>query len=456
MEKDIKSDLMVQNEGSALEGINNVSNEEEIPENEYRKEKKKRKNKIIAGLVCVVIAEASIAGAFSYIISTHNIHKRVTREYQYQNQGFVSTTMGTYSGEMDFGLFDGTGEFLFDTSAVYTGEFENDCIQGLGNLKTPVEGTYEGEFSSGKKEGVGLFTWDDGDSYEGEWKSDKMNGQGVYITANNVIFTGTFENNIFKEGTCEFENETGKYKIRFDNKEISNAEITYQDGTTYSGDCTKSGITGSGTMMFSNMDSYSGEMENDKRSGKGVYTWKSGASYDGDWLNDDMSGTGTYTYSKDNYATGTFEKNIFIEGTYHVSNDFGIYTFIIKEGEPTSVEMTLKNGTKYSGDMSAGKLNGKAQITYSNGDKYSGMVSNNQKSGQGTYEWTSGASYEGEWSEDKMSGTGSYYYSPKEGGYMLTGEFKNGHPNGECTYYVSSSEYYKTDWSNGKCVKVYE
>ena len=84
------------------------------------------------------------------------------------------------------------------------------------------------------------------------------------------------------------------------------------------------------------------------------------------------------------------------------------------------------------------------------------MVSNNQKSGQGTYEWTSGASYEGEWSEDKMSGTGSYYYSSTEGGYMLTGEFKNGYPDGECTYYVSSSEYYKTDWSNGKCVKVYE
>ena len=188
MANDKKTDLLVNNEESALEAINVDTNEEEIPEDEYRKARQKRKNKIIAGLVCVAIVEASVAGAFSYVINTHHIQKRVIREYEYQKNGFVSTTMGNYSGDMDFGLFDGTGEFIFDTGAVYTGEWENDQIQGLGNLKIPIEGTYEGEFSSGEKSGIGLFTWDDGDSYEGEWKSDKMNGQGVYTTADNVTY----------------------------------------------------------------------------------------------------------------------------------------------------------------------------------------------------------------------------------------------------------------------------
>ena len=158
MANDKKTDLLVNNEESALEAINVDTNEEEIPEDEYRKARQKRKNKLIAGLVCVAIVEASVAGAFSYVINTHHIQKRVIREYEYQKNGFVSTTMGNYSGDMDFGLFDGTGEFIFDTGAVYTGEWENDQIQGLGNLKIPIEGTYEGEFSSGEKSGIGLFT----------------------------------------------------------------------------------------------------------------------------------------------------------------------------------------------------------------------------------------------------------------------------------------------------------
>ena len=105
-----------------------------------------------------------------------------------------------------------------------------------------------------------------------------MCGQGTYTSADNVVYTGTFENNTFKEGNCVFENGTGTYTIKFNNAEISTAEIDYRDGTTYSGTCTLDGITGLGTITFANSDSYSGEIVSDKRSGKGTYTWKSGES----------------------------------------------------------------------------------------------------------------------------------------------------------------------------------
>ena len=45
MANDKKADLLVKNEESTLEAINVDTNEEEIPEDEYRKAKKKRKNK---------------------------------------------------------------------------------------------------------------------------------------------------------------------------------------------------------------------------------------------------------------------------------------------------------------------------------------------------------------------------------------------------------------------------
>lgn len=433
-----------------------ITVEKELPEVIYKKAKNRRKRKLITGLACLLVVETVVAGAMGYEVVSDDIQTRVLREYEYHTEGKIQTEFGTYTGDLDFGWFDGIGEFVFDTGAVYTGEWKTNIIQGLGTLKVPIEGVYEGDFVSGKKEGSGIISWDDGDVYDGEWKDDQMCGQGTYTTADNVVYTGTFENNTFKEGNCAFENGTGTYTIKFNNSEISTAEIDYKDGTTYSGTCTLEGITGLGTMTFANSDSYSGEIVSDKRSGKGTYTWKSGESYDGDWLDDDMSGTGTYTYSDGNYATGKFEKNVFIDGTYHLENDFGTYDFTIEEGTPTSVEMTLNNGTKYSGGMADGKLNGTAQITYSNGDTYSGQVKDNQKSGQGSYKWKSGASYDGSWSEDKMSGAGTYMYPESETGYKLEGSFSEGKPDGECTYYISSSESYKTDWSKGKCIKVYE
>jgi hypothetical protein len=244
--------------------------------------------------------------------------------------------------------------------------------------------------------------------------------------------------------------------LKYKEGEIDNAEITFSDGTTYSGTVTLSGLDGNGTMLYVNGDQYKGDFSNDYRSGSGVYKWSTGDAYDGAWENDQMSGTGTYTYADGSYAAGTFEKNIFTDGTYHIENDFGTYNFTIVDEEPTAVDLELKDGTTYVGDMEDGKLTGSAQIKYSNGDSYDGKVSDGMKSGQGTYKWSSGASYDGNWKEDKMSGTGTYFYSSSETGYKLSGTFENGRPSGECQYYVTTSEHYKTDWSNGSCVKVYE
>lgn len=426
------------------------------PEEEYEKAIKKRRKLAGWGFGLLIVIEGIVIASLGQKINSEDLQKRVVREYAMRSAGQIQLTEGIYTGATDFGYFSGQGQFSFKTGTEYIGDWKQNQLNGNGTLKVPSEGTYQGEFSASQKSGEGTFYWNDGVVYQGEWKNDQMCGQGTYTTPDGIVYVGTFNNNAFQDGTCTFENSTGKYTLTYKSGNIDIASIEYADGSTYLGTCDIEGLTGSGTMTFVSGDTYEGAFSDGYRSGQGVYIWASGDKYDGEWMDDQMSGSGTYTYSDGSYASGTFDKNTFTDGSYHVENDFGSYTFTITEGEPTAVEMSLVSGTAYSGAMSDGELSGQAQIKYSNGDQYDGNVLNGQKSGQGTYTWISGASYEGKWSEDQMNGSGTYFYPTNESGYKLAGSFEDGKPSGECQYYTDSSTYYQTDWSNGKCVKIYE
>ena len=425
------------------------------PHEEYETASTRRKRFTAVGVIFLLVVELTIGGFFSYEILLENFHIRVFREYEVRHSGQIQLATGVYSGETDFGYFDGEGKYIFNSGSVYEGSWKNNTINGKGNLNVPIEGNYEGEFSNSQKNGKGTFCWDDGSVYSGEWKNDKMCGQGTYTSFDGVIYKGTFQDNSLWNGSCSFDNSTGEYVLSYKDGSINSAEITFADGTIYSGQCADT-LSGTGIMQFPIGDQYNGTFDKGLRCGNGVYTWQSGDKYDGCWKNDLMSGTGTYTYANGSTASGTFEDNLFINGTYTVTNEYGTYKFTISDGEPTAVDLKLTDGTKYVGDMKDGKLTGTAQITYSNGDKYDGKVSDGMKSGKGVYTWSGGASYDGNWKEDRMEGTGTYYYGSKQTGYKLSGGFKNGRPDGECQYYVSASEHYKTDWKNGSCVKVYE
>lgn len=439
---------------NALEKLNQEV-VKEAPIVEYEATVTRRKRIITLGLVIILIAELVVAGIFSYEIWLNNFHTRVFREYEIRHSGQIELETGTYTGETDFGYFDGNGNYLFNSGAIYEGNWKNNTISGIGCLNVPVEGSYEGEFSNSQKNGKGTFLWDDGSVYSGDWKADQMCGQGTYKSYDNVVYKGTFQDNILWDGKCKFDNSTGKYVLFYKDGKASNAQITFSDGTTYTGQCSDT-LSGTGTMSFTTGDQYSGAFEKGLRCGKGVYTWQTGDRYDGGWQNDSMSGTGTYTYLDGSTASGTFKDNLFIDGVYTVTNEYGTYKFTIADGRSTAVDLELADGTKYVGDMKDGELTGKAKITYSNGDRYDGKVLDGMKSDKGVYTWSDGASYDGAWKEDRMEGVGTYYYGAKESGYKLVGDFKNGRPDGECRYYESTYEQYKTDWSNGRCVKVYE
>ena len=124
--------------------------------------------------------------------------------------------------------------------------------------------------------------WDDGVVYQGEWKDDKMCGQGTYTTPGGVIFSGTFNENAFQDGTCEFKNDTGNYILTYKSGKIDKASIKYTDGSSYTGTCEPNELTGSGKMQFVNGDVYNGAFSKGNRNGQGVYSWTSGDKYDGE------------------------------------------------------------------------------------------------------------------------------------------------------------------------------
>ena len=121
------------------------------PIEEYEKTRKKNKKHAVCGLTLLIAIEAAIAGAFGYQISEKNLNTRVFREHEIRSSGKIQLTQGFYSGETNFGLFEGNGIFSYDIGEEYSGNWHDDQISGEGTLRVPTEGTYKGDFSRSKK-----------------------------------------------------------------------------------------------------------------------------------------------------------------------------------------------------------------------------------------------------------------------------------------------------------------
>lgn len=99
------------------------------------------------------------------------------------------------------------------------------------------------------------------------------------------------------------------------------AIITYEDGSSYSGDLLDGQFHGQGTYTLANGDSYSGEWVNNVVSSEVTYTWANGDSYTGAWVNGKVIGgliageipyyVGTATVNKPKTGINTVDALLF-------------------------------------------------------------------------------------------------------------------------------------------------
>ncbi len=249
---------------------------------------------------------------------------------------YLSLPNGRYSGDTVGGILSGQGTFEFDTGEIYKGSWENHNMSGKGTL-TSTLGDYSGEFKDSQRSGNGVFTWSDGAEYDGAWSEDKMNGEGVLKSADGIVYTGTFINNVFSSGTVELDNDVAKYTLKItDGVPDNTISVVYDNGTTYEGGYLGDEISGEGVMVFPKKGTYEGNFRDGKRHGNGTFTWTNGVNYSGQWEDDLMDGYGTYTFKNGSYLKGTFKEGK-LDGIFTYHNSDGDFSTTWNDGKCTRI-----------------------------------------------------------------------------------------------------------------------
>ena len=251
-------------------------------------------------------------------------------------QGTFTGPQGNkYVGEWKDGKNHGQGTHTWPDGQEYVGEWKEDKRHGQGTNTFPSGAKYVGEWKEGKRNGQGTHTWPDGQEYVGEWKEDKRHGQGTNTFPSGEKYVGEYEEGQkHGQGTFTWPNGNkyvGKWR---ENKRHGQGTLTLADGGTYTGewkddvaptiapkydkprgsenststaggrDEKKDNFTGRRTVTYDDGSTYSGEFKDGKRHGQGTMTDKEGTKSEGDWKYNNLS-DGT-EYDKDGNVTATY------------------------------------------------------------------------------------------------------------------------------------------------------
>jgi len=111
------------------------------------------------------------------------------------NKTEIIEDKGTYCGDTDENIKEGTGTYQWKDGKSYTGEWKNDKMHGYGKAKLK-NFTYEGNYKNGKFDGMGTLKALDGRVfYKGEYVQNAANGEGELFFPSGERYKGTFKNN---------------------------------------------------------------------------------------------------------------------------------------------------------------------------------------------------------------------------------------------------------------------
>ncbi len=314
---------------------NTVQTSGGITEEEERK-KKVFRQKVLkgAGFLFLFLVIVGVISNFS------SPSRYALSDVSYEGFDKIELAEGVYIGNIADNLFSGEGQFCFLDGVVYAGEWKKSKMNGDGSCSYPGVGIYKGEYTGALRNGNGTFTWDNGDTCTGKWVEDAM-VEGTYTFANGSAYEGTFsegkaDNGIFSYAIPKEDTAILEYTVTFQNGQAVSIIYKLSNGFSYEGSLLDNG---NANITYEDGDTYSGEVKNGLREGSGIYFWKKEgeliAKYDGKWQKNDMNGQGIYYYTNEDYPSlnGVFEKGL--------PNGSCIYT---KE-EGNTFTVTFENGT---------------------------------------------------------------------------------------------------------------
>lgn len=203
------------------------------------------------------------------------------------------------------------------------------------------------------------------EKYIGQLLDGARHGYGVCLKQDRTVVTGTWDKNIQHSETvvyCPSGMQIKGYCI--DNRLDRKVQMTWPDGSSYTGD-----------------------LEDRLRHGKGTFTWPDGSSYKGGWVGDNEDGYGELRAP---------DGSIIFEG---------IWVGGLKHGAGTSY---LENGLIMKCDYQNGEAILPGEYEKPNEWTFTGTIVDGQRVGEGHCKWANGCEYKGSWLSDKRHGIGEY------------------------------------------------
>jgi hypothetical protein len=122
-------------------------------------------------------------------------------------------------------------------------------------------------------------------------------------------------------------------------------------------------------------------------------------------------------------------------------------------GNPTSVRTmnySFAEGSSYSGEWFAGKMQGQGKYTGSNGSVFEGIFLKGVMHGPGSAKYKSGEVYEGEWARDLPHGKGKLTFTGFKNGKVYEGEWEAGKKKGRGVLRWENGDVYDGEWDNDR------
>ncbi|MBV9044520.1 MAG: hypothetical protein JO294_05315 [Alphaproteobacteria bacterium] len=116
---------------------------------------------------------------------------------------------------------------------------------------------------------------------------------------------------------------------------------------------------------------------------------------------------------------------------------------------PQAGEITLPDGSRYTGEIVDAAPNGTGVLVNGAGDRFTGTFKNGQLDGHGTVVWANGDRYDGDWKDGKAEGHGRQLWAD---GRIYDGAWHNDQPNGTGTITRKDGSTFMARFVDGKRV----